>query len=361
MPFHFLSRRSRKGASKCQKEHSKMKSLIKRSSGSRTKTRSRTFSFEVVAHAPIRPYWTPFLDEFHPLFVTIARKCDFRTNAAAHELLRDLAKRSIPSCLNVSCRGNAGEDPGCVTVAAIMEMIERFRAASGESLLVVRGDGPSLAADPSEGRFEHVSDMLSYLRTRLGGTDMCIAVGGYPEGHPSNWISGQRFSRNELQAAKENSILVEKMRLGAQVVICQATFDGNKYAAFAESVTTAARLDDADGDKHSGLVVVPSVLGPLPPALFARYAARMNIDTSMLSSFPQTQVADFSDTAAVERFHAALQDDYERLFHQILRPPVASSSSQGSSMHLHIFLPPQCRVKNVRSLVDAWLNTATSS
>jgi methylenetetrahydrofolate reductase (NADPH) len=93
-----------------------------------------------------------------------------------------------------------------------------------ENVLALRGDPPKGRTDfvPHPDGFKHADELVARIRT---GWNFCVAVAGYPEGHP------EATSRS---ADLEN--LKRKVSAGADFVVTQLFFDNAAYFDFVERV-----------------------------------------------------------------------------------------------------------------------------
>jgi len=104
---------------------------------------------------------------------------------------------------------------------AIAAVLDDYRSAGVENVLLVRGDPPQEGGfEPHPESPEHASDLVTLVRPRY---DFCIGVAGYPEGHVES--SGPE---------EDLAYLKLKMDQGAQFVIANYFYDNQFFFNFVD-------------------------------------------------------------------------------------------------------------------------------
>ena len=141
-------------------------------------------------------------------------------------------RHGLPAMAHLTCVG--------ASEAQLRAILAQARARGIRNILALRGDPPAgdgVFQQP-EGGFAHAWQLVRLLRQ---AGDFCIAVAGFPEGHPA-CREGRLVDWAYLKA---------KIDHGADLVLTQLFFDNRDYFAFRDHLT---RLG----------VTVPLVPGILP-------------------------------------------------------------------------------------------------
>ncbi len=107
--------------------------------------------------------------------------------------------------------------------AEIHTLLEDYRKAKIENLMVLRGDPPKDNKDftPAPDGFKYAAEMVDYIKKNF--PHFGIGVAGFPEGHPE--------TPNRL---KEMDYLKAKVDAGADYICTQLFFDNRDYYDFCE-------------------------------------------------------------------------------------------------------------------------------
>lgn len=126
--------------------------------------------------------------------------------------------------------------------------MDHARDAGIRNILALRGDPPLLQANqtPEASFIDNSVDLIRWIRKNYGDT-FCIAVGGYPEGHPE--------SKSKEQCTE---YLKMKVDAGADFVVTQLFFDLDEYRMF---------LDRC----HKAGIRCPIIPGILPIISYERF------------------------------------------------------------------------------------------
>lgn len=129
--------------------------------------------------------------------------------------------------------------------ASIVDILDRYRAAGIQRLVLLRGDLPSGVVVP--GPFRYARDLVAFVRARYGNS-FAIAVAAYPEYHPQ-----AQSAEADLEA------FAAKMAAGADCAITQFFYNPDAYAHFRDEVVRRG-------------VTQPIIPGIMPITQFMRLA-----------------------------------------------------------------------------------------
>jgi methylenetetrahydrofolate reductase (NADPH) len=109
-----------------------------------------------------------------------------------------------------------------LTISEIRNILTRAKSAGIQNILVLRGDLPkgSLTWPVRPDTFSHAIDLVRLIRQEFGDY-FCIAVAGFPEGHPQS-----ANHDNDIQYLKE------KIDAGADFVITQIFFEPQVFLTY---------------------------------------------------------------------------------------------------------------------------------
>lgn len=174
-------------------------------------------------------------------------------------------------------------DEGKVDAALIFCLKHGIR-----NIVALRGDPPAGQQwkASSEG-FTCALDLVRHIRKHYGDY-FCLAVAGYPEGHP-NKIGDAKVCTEE-QMAEEIAYLKAKIDAGGDYIITQLFFDNSFFVKFVKAVRAAG-------------ITVPILPGMLPPLAYAGF----NRMTELCKTFVPAAVrakADSLKDAPAEEFRA---------------------------------------------------------
>lgn len=141
-------------------------------------------------------------------------------------------RHNLPVMAHLTCVGSSE--------AQLRATVVQARARGISNILALRGDPPpgSKTFEQAEGGFSHAWQLVRLVR-EMGG--FCVAVAGFPEGHPA-CKEGKLADWKHLKA---------KIDHGADLVITQLFFDNRDYFAFRDHLVGMG-------------VTVPLVPGILP-------------------------------------------------------------------------------------------------
>ncbi|MDB5295866.1 MAG: methylenetetrahydrofolate reductase [Phycisphaerales bacterium] len=141
---------------------------------------------------------------------------------------RDLGIRSMA---HLTCVGHTADELGGI--------LDDLWAGGVRNVLALRGDPPAGAATftKTEGGFAYADELAAFAAARH---DFCVAVAGYPEGHPQC-----------LNRTRDLENLKRKVDAGGRLVITQLFFDNAEFYRFRDEAERAG-------------IKVPEVAGIMP-------------------------------------------------------------------------------------------------
>lgn len=126
-------------------------------------------------------------------------------------VLESHSATGIPVAPHISCMAES--------VEAIRELLDEYRAAGIDRLVVLRGDRPSGGAT---GVFTHAVELVAFVREHYAD-QFHIEVACYPEHHPES-----------VSPARDLRHFAEKVRAGADGAITQYFFSAESYFRFVD-------------------------------------------------------------------------------------------------------------------------------
>lgn len=152
------------------------------------------------------------IEELRPLspdYVSVT----YRPGGSSRDKTLQLVSRiqrelSIRAVAHLTCVGHSQEEIG--------EFLDRLWENGIANVLALRGDPPAGEHfTPHEDGFSYASELVPFVRARH---DFCVAVAGYPEGHPQC-----------LNRTRDLEMLKAKVDHGASLVITQLFFDNDDF------------------------------------------------------------------------------------------------------------------------------------
>jgi methylenetetrahydrofolate reductase (NADPH) len=171
------------------------------------------------------------LKELNPSFVSVT----YGAGGSTRRKTVDITKRvkrdiGIEAMAHLTCVGHSRGE-----IAAVLDEIE---AAGVENVIALRGDPPRGETNfvPHPEGFRHADELVAFIRATK---DFCLAVAGYPEGHPE-------------APDKETDLLnlKRKVAAGADFIVTQLFFDNRHYLDFVDRARAAG----------IGLPIVPGIM-----------------------------------------------------------------------------------------------------
>lgn len=156
------------------------------------------------------------LRPLHPSYVSVT----YGAGGSERQLTVDLAGRiqneiGIRTLAHLTCAGHTQEEIGAI--------LDQLWDAGIRNVLALRGDPQGGGAfKPTDGGFGYAGDLVSYVRNRH---DFCIAVAGYPEGHPQC-----------LNRTRDLEHLKRKIDHGGNVIVTQLFFDNDEFRRWRDQV-----------------------------------------------------------------------------------------------------------------------------
>mmetsp|Transcript_104590 Transcript_104590/g.196937 ORF Transcript_104590/g.196937 Transcript_104590/m.196937 type:complete len:606 (+) Transcript_104590:129-1946(+) len=162
------------------------------------------------------------LAALHPLWIDVTWGANGATASKTLEISTNALKyHGLDVMMHLTCT-NVEEE-------RLKDALDQCQAAGVVNVLALRGDppdSPSSDKSASKANFEYAIDLVKYIRKNYGDS-FCIAVAGYPDGHPDA-KSAKLSSETEMQHLKE------KVEAGADLVVTQFCYDEAQYLGFVE-------------------------------------------------------------------------------------------------------------------------------
>ncbi|KIY49793.1 MTHFR-domain-containing protein [Fistulina hepatica ATCC 64428] len=100
-----------------------------------------------------------------------------------------------------------------------------------QSILALRGDPPRGQEEwmPTDSRFTHGIDLVTYIRESQWADDFCVGVAAYPDGHSDYTVDEET----------EIVLLKEKVDAGAEFIVTQLFYDVNRFLSWVGKVRAA--------------------------------------------------------------------------------------------------------------------------
>lgn len=156
------------------------------------------------------------LRPLQPSYVSVTYGAGGSTRAKTVELVERIQREAkIRSMAHLTCVGH--------TAAEIGGILDDLWAAGIRNVLALRGDPQAGQSQftATEGGFAYADELVAYVRSRH---DFCVAVAGYPEGHPQC-----------LNRTRDLENLKRKVDAGACFVITQLFFDNADFYRFRDA------------------------------------------------------------------------------------------------------------------------------
>lgn len=186
------------------------------------------------------------LHKQNPLFIDFTWGAGGSTSDLTLELVAQATADGFTVNMHLTCTN--------MPASLVDEALEKAKAIGVRNICALRGDPPAGQDrwEPTAGGFACALDLVKHIKKKYGDY-FCIAVSGYPEGHP-NVIkkiepssdvslspteqsrvvrSGQdTFVCSDEDFEKELQYLKQKVDMGADLVITQLFYDTNVFLQF---------------------------------------------------------------------------------------------------------------------------------
>ena len=154
----------------------------------------------------------------HPIFIDITWGAAGSTKTLTHSISEYAQKFfGVSVLMHVTCTN--------LSVDEMRNILTCAKDAGIKNILALRGDPPKGASQwtaTSKG-FRRAADLVRFIREEYGDY-FCVAVAGYPEGHPQS-----------LDSHMDVHYLKEKIDAGADFVLTQFFYDPAVYLEFLDS------------------------------------------------------------------------------------------------------------------------------
>ncbi len=177
------------------------------------------------------------LKTLHPSHVSVTYGAGGSTRRKTVEISGRIQNEIGLRCMaHLTCVGHTRDE--------IVEITDSLYDSGIRNILALRGDPPQSERwfTPTENGFANSSELISYLRNRY--PDLCIGVGGYPEGHPEC-----------LNLTRDLEHLKRKIENGGNLIITQLFFDNEVFRRWRDQ----ARAMGIDAPVIAGIMPIKNV------------------------------------------------------------------------------------------------------
>src|SRR5688572_16915446 len=153
------------------------------------------------------------LKPVNPSYVSVTYGAGGSTRQKTVELVGRIQREAgIRAMAHLTCVGHTADEIGAV--------LDELWEAGIRNVLALRGDPPAGQSQfvATTGGFAYANELVSYVR---GRHDFCVAVAGYPEGHPQC-----------LNRTRDMEHLKRKVDNGASFIVTQLFFDNADFYRF---------------------------------------------------------------------------------------------------------------------------------
>jgi methylenetetrahydrofolate reductase (NADPH) len=153
------------------------------------------------------------LRPLEPSYVSVTYGAGGSTRQKTVELVERIQREAkIRSMAHLTCVGHTADEIGGI--------LDELWAGGIRNVLALRGDPPAGQSQfvATEGGFAYADELTAYVRSRH---DFCVAVAGYPEGHPQC-----------LNRTRDLENLKKKVDAGGCFIITQLFFDNADFYRF---------------------------------------------------------------------------------------------------------------------------------
>ena len=153
------------------------------------------------------------LKPLEPSYVSVTYGAGGSTRQKTVELVGRIQREAkIRSMAHLTCVGHRADEIGAI--------LDELWEGGIRNVLALRGDPPAGQSQfvATEGGFGYAGDLVSFVKSRH---DFCVAVAGYPEGHPQC-----------LNRTRDMEHLKRKVDNGANFVVTQLFFDNADFYRF---------------------------------------------------------------------------------------------------------------------------------
>ncbi len=153
------------------------------------------------------------LKPLQPSYVSVTYGAGGSTRAKTVELVERIQRElNIRTMAHLTCVGHTSIEIG--------EILDELWKSGVQNILALRGDPPAGQAQfvKTEGGFANSSELVKFVTERH---DFCVAVAGYPEGHPQC-----------LNRTRDLEYLKLKVENGGDFVVTQLFFDNAEFYQF---------------------------------------------------------------------------------------------------------------------------------
>lgn len=219
-----------------------------------------------------------------PLFIDIT----WGANGITEELSTTIAQHAqkyldVDVLMHITCNYLTKED--------MKRILLKIKDMGIKNILALRGDPVkgSVKWQPHEGGFVNATELVTFIRAEFGDY-FCVAVAGFPEGHPDIITPTSRTSELVDTAAYDLYIrhLKDKVDAGADFILTQFFYDCAQFVLFVERCQAAG-------------ITVPIIPGIMPIHTYASF--------QKMTKFCRTSVPDevWTDLAPIRHDDEAVK------------------------------------------------------
>lgn len=235
-----------------------------------------------------------------PLFITVTWGAGGTTANKTLELASMAQKAlNLPVCMHLTCTNMDKE--------VIDDALRQCQNAGIKNILALRGDPPIgedwADSQANNSEFKYAVDLVRYIRKNYG-SQFCIGVAAYPEGHCEGEAEG-----NEQDPLKDLPYLKAKVDAGADFVVTQLFYDVDKFLSFERLFC----------DQISESIPLIPGLMPINSYLLFNRAAKLShasIPPAILEKFPQEIQSDDNNVKSIGI--KILVDMIEKIYRQTM-------------------------------------------
>lgn len=177
----------------------------------------------------------------NPLFIDITWNAGGRLGTLTEEMVNvTTTVLGLDTCMHLTCTNMKQEK--------IDDALESAYNCGCRNILALRGD-PPLDGSDSSGDFQYAKDLIRHIREKYGD-EFCIAVAGYPEGHPEEPDDNRTIHYLKL-----------KQDAGADMVITQMFYDVDLFLDWVKKCRAAG-------------ITIPILPGIMPISTYASFLRR---------------------------------------------------------------------------------------
>jgi methylenetetrahydrofolate reductase (NADPH) len=162
------------------------------------------------------------MSSLEPLFIDVTWGAGGSTKELTMTICEYCSKYlGVDTMMHITCQG--------LTVSQLKDILTAAKDAGICNILALRGELPNgtYIWEPVDGGFNHAIELVQFVRQTFGD-HFCIAVAGFPEGHPQS-----SDSKDEIMRLKE------KVDAGADFILTQFFYDADLFIQYVSDCRSA--------------------------------------------------------------------------------------------------------------------------